>query len=228
MQPVFSIAIDGPAGAGKSSIAKLLAKRLGAIYLDTGAMYRTMALYMHEQNFRSADAMAKAANDPKIEVKFVGNEQHMLLNGADVTERLRSPEASMLASRVATVPEVRERLVNLQREIAAGHAVIMDGRDIGTKVLPNATLKVYLTASCEVRAERRFKELSEKDPEITYESVLEDIIKRDYNDAHRAASPMMQAKDAVRMDSSNMTPNEVVAAIIDLLLKAIPAKGAEE
>lgn len=221
MQPIFSIAIDGPAGAGKSTIAKALAERLGAIYLDTGAMYRTVALYMHDADINGAESIARAVNDPKIEVQFVNGKQHMLLNGVDVNARLRTPEASMMASRVSAVPAVRERLVALQREIAAGHAVVMDGRDIGTKVLPNATLKVYLTASCEVRAERRFAELKESNPDLTLEQVLADIVERDYNDAHREASPMYQASDAIRIDTSNMNRDQVVAAIIDLLLKAL-------
>ncbi len=221
MQPIFSIAIDGPAGAGKSTIAKALAERLGAIYLDTGAMYRTVALYMHDADINGAESIARAVNDPKIEVQFVNGKQHMLLNGVDVNDRLRTPEASMMASRVSAVPAVRERLVALQREIAAGHAVVMDGRDIGTKVLPNATLKVYLTASCEVRAERRFAELKESNPNLTLEQVLADIVERDYNDAHREASPMYQASDAIRIDTSNMNRDQVVAAIIDLLLKAL-------
>lgn len=221
MQPIFSIAIDGPAGAGKSTIAKALAERLGAIYLDTGAMYRTVALYMHDADINGAESIARAVNGPKIEVQFVNGKQHMLLNGVDVNDRLRTPEASMMASRVSAVPAVRERLVALQREIAAGHAVVMDGRDIGTKVLPNATLKVYLTASCEVRAERRFAELKESNPNLTLEQVLADIVERDYNDAHREASPMYQASDAIRIDTSNMNRDQVVAAIIDLLLKAL-------
>jgi len=221
LQPIFSIAIDGPAGAGKSTIAKALAERLGAIYLDTGAMYRTVALYMHDADINGAESIARAVNDPKIEVQFVNGKQHMLLNGVDVNDRLRTPEASMMASRVSAVPAVRERLVALQREIAAGHAVVMDGRDIGTKVLPNATLKVYLTASCEVRAERRFAELKESNPNLTLEQVLADIVERDYNDAHREASPMYQASDAIRIDTSNMNRDQVVAAIIDLLLKAL-------
>ncbi len=221
MQPIFSIAIDGPAGAGKSTIAKALAERLGAIYLDTGAMYRTVALYMHDADINGAESIARAVNGPKIEVQFVNGKQHMLLNGVDVNDRLRTPEASMMASRVSAVPAVRERLVALQREIAAGHAVVMDGRDIGTKVLPNATLKVYLTASCEVRAERRFAELKESNPNLTLEQVLADIVERDYNDAHREASPMYQASDAIRIDTSNMNRDQVVATIIDLLLKAL-------
>lgn len=223
MQPIFSIAIDGPAGAGKSTIARKLAERLGAIYLDTGAMYRTVALYMHDSDIQGSESIARAINDPKIEVQFQNGEQHMLLNGVDVNERLRSPEASMMASRVSAVPAVRERLVALQREIAAGHAVVMDGRDIGTKVLPNATLKVYLTASCEVRADRRFAELKDDNPTLTREQVLADIVERDYNDAHREASPLYQASDAVRIDTSNMNQDQVVAAIIDLLLKALRA-----
>ncbi len=217
LQSIFSIAIDGPAGAGKSSIAKSVSQRLNAIYLDTGAMYRTMALYMNQNNIQSNDAIAAAVNDVNIKVEFINGQQYMILDGTDVTGAIRSAEISMMASRVASVPEVRERLVALQREIAENHSVVMDGRDIGTKVLPNATLKIFLTASCEVRAERRFKEMREKNPEITYESVLEDIIKRDYNDSHREASPMVQAEDAVRVDTSDMTPEQVVARIIELL-----------
>ncbi len=217
LQSIFSIAIDGPAGAGKSSIAKTVSQRLNAIYLDTGAMYRTMALYMNQNNIQSNDAIAAAVNDVNIKVEFINGQQYMILDGTDVTGAIRSAEISMMASRVASVPEVRERLVALQREIAENHSVVMDGRDIGTKVLPNATLKIFLTASCEVRAERRFKEMREKNPEITYESVLEDIIKRDYNDSHREASPMVQAEDAVRVDTSDMTPEQVVARIIELL-----------
>ncbi len=217
LQSIFSIAIDGPAGAGKSSIAKTVSQRLNAIYLDTGAMYRTMALYMNQNNIQSNDAIAAAVNDVNIKVEFINGQQYMILDGTDVTGAIRSAEISMMASRVASVPEVRERLVALQREIAENHSVVMDGRDIGTKVLPNATLKIFLTASCEVRAERRFREMREKNPEITYESVLEDIIKRDYNDSHREASPMVQAEDAVRVDTSDMTPEQVVARIIELL-----------
>lgn len=214
MQKFFSIAIDGPAGAGKSTVAKAVARELGAAYLDTGAMYRTLGLYMNQRGLVRPEAIARAAAEPAVEVRFEGDEQRMLLGGEDVTDRIRTPEASMFASRVSAVPEVRQRLVELQREIAKGHSVVMDGRDIGTHVLPNATLKIYLTASCEVRAQRRYDELVRSGREVSYEDVLSDIVQRDYNDSHRAVSPMRQAEDAVRVDTSEMTAEEAVAAIV--------------
>lgn len=214
MQKFFSIAIDGPAGAGKSTVAKAVARELGAAYLDTGAMYRTLGLYMNQRGLVRPEAIARAAAEPAVEVRFEGEDQRMLLDGEDVTDRIRTPEASMFASRVSAVPEVRQRLVELQREIAKGHSVVMDGRDIGTHVLPNATLKIYLTASCEVRAQRRYDELVRSGREVSYEDVLSDIVQRDYNDSHRAVSPMRQAEDAVRVDTSEMTAEEAVAAIV--------------
>ena len=214
MQKIFSIAIDGPAGAGKSTVAKAVAKALGANYLDTGAMYRTIGLYMNQQHITGSDSIAKAVETPQIEVSFINGEQHMILDGTDVTSLIRSPEASMMASKVSAVPAVRERMVALQREIAQGTSVVMDGRDIGTCVLPDATLKIYLTASCEVRAQRRYDELVKAGKEQPYEDVLADIVKRDYDDSHRAVSPMRQAKDAVRVDTSAMTPEQVVDDIV--------------
>lgn len=214
MQKIFSIAIDGPAGAGKSTVARAVAEALGANYLDTGAMYRTMGLYMNREHITGADGMAKAAGKPKIGVSFINGEQHMILDGTDVTSLIRSPEASMMASKVSAVPEVRERMVALQREIARGTCVVMDGRDIGTCVLPDATVKIYLTASCEVRARRRYDELVRTGREQPYDDVLSDIIRRDYDDSHRAVSPMRQAEDAVRVDTSDMSPEQVVDAIV--------------
>lgn len=221
MQKVFSIAIDGPAGAGKSTVAKAVAKRLGAVYLDTGAMYRTMGLYMKQNNLSGTDSIARACGTPRVEVRFVGGEQHMILDGVDVTGLIRTPEASILASKVSAVVAVRERMVALQRQFAEGNSVVMDGRDIGTDVLPNATLKIYLTASCETRAQRRFEELRAKGREEPYEKVLADIVERDYNDSHRAASPMRQAEDAVRVDTSDMTIEQATDAIVRLAEKAI-------
>lgn len=214
MQKFFSIAIDGPAGAGKSTVAKAVARELGASYLDTGAMYRTIGLYMNQRGLVRPEAIARAVAEPVVEVRFDGEEQRMLLDGEDVTEKIRTPEASMFASRVSAVPEVRQRLVELQREIAQGHSVVMDGRDIGTHVLPNATLKIYLTASCEVRAQRRYDELVAKGREVSFEDVLSDIVQRDYNDSHRAVSPMRQAEDAVRVDTSEMTAEDAVQSIV--------------
>ena len=223
MQKIFSVAIDGPAGAGKSTVAKAVAKALDAAYLDTGAMYRTMGLYMAEHGHRRPEAIAEAARTPDLRVEFRDGVQRMFLDGEDVTERIRTPEAAAAASKVSTVGAVRERLVDLQREIARGQSVVMDGRDIGTVVLPDATVKIYLTASCEVRAKRRFDELTQAGKEIAYEQVLDDIVQRDYNDAHRAVSPMRQADDAVRVDTSEMTRDEVVADIVRRVRAAIEA-----
>lgn len=221
MQKIFSVAIDGPAGAGKSTVAKAVAKALNAAYLDTGAMYRTMGLYMAEHGHRRPEAIADAARTPDLRVEFRDGVQRMFLDGEDVTERIRTPEAAATASKVSAVGAVRERLVDLQREIARGQSVVMDGRDIGTVVLPDATVKIYLTASCEVRAKRRFDELTQAGKEIAYEQVLDDIVQRDYNDAHRAVSPMRQADDAVRVDTSEMTRDEVVADIVRRVRTAI-------
>ena len=223
MQKFFSVAIDGPAGAGKSTVAKAVAKALDAAYLDTGAMYRTMGLYMAEHGHRRPEAIAEAARTPDLRVEFRDGVQRMFLDGEDVTERIRTPEAAATASKVSAVGAVRERLVDLQREIARGQSVVMDGRDIGTVVLPDATVKIYLTASCEVRAKRRFDELTQAGKEIAYEQVLDDIVQRDYNDAHRAVSPMRQADDAVRVDTSEMTRDEVVADIVRRVRTAIEA-----
>ena len=223
MQKIFSVAIDGPAGAGKSTVAKAVAKALNAAYLDTGAMYRTMGLYMAEHGHRRPEAIAEAARTPDLRVEFRDGVQRMFLDGEDVTERIRTPEAAATASKVSAVGAVRERLVDLQREIARGQSVVMDGRDIGTVVLPDATVKIYLTASCEVRAKRRFDELTQAGKEIAYEQVLDDIVQRDYNDTHRAVSPMRQADDAVRVDTSEMTRDEVVADIVRRVRTAIEA-----
>ena len=223
MQKIFSVAIDGPAGAGKSTVAKAVAKALNAAYLDTGAMYRTMGLYMAEHGHRRPEAIAEAARTPDLRVEFRDGVQRMFLDGEDVTERIRTPEAAATASKVSAVGAARERLVDLQREIARGQSVVMDGRDIGTVVLPDATVKIYLTASCEVRAKRRFDELTQAGKEIAYEQVLDDIVQRDYNDAHRAVSPMRQADDAVRVDTSEMTRDEVVADIVRRVRTAIEA-----
>lgn len=223
MQKVFSIAIDGPAGAGKSTVAKAVAQALGAVYLDTGAMYRAMGLYMRDHDISGAERIANAAGKPDVQVRFVGGAQRVSLDGVDVTDRLHTPEASLMASKVSAVPAVRERMVALQREIARGQSIVMDGRDIGTYVLPEATLKIYLTASCEVRAERRYRQLAAAGKEESYEKVLSEIVERDFNDAHREASPMRQADDAVRVDTSDMTEAQVVDAIVARAKAAIAA-----
>ncbi len=221
MSTRFSIAIDGPSAAGKSTMAKALAKELGAMYLDTGAMYRAFGLYMLRRNAASDPAaIAAAVNDVEIDVRYVDGAQHIFLSGEDVSRAIREPEVSMAASAVSAVPEVRERMVALQRKIAEGQNVVMDGRDIGTKVLPDATLKIFLVASAEVRARRRCRELEEKGMAEPYEKVLREMQERDYQDTHRAASPLRRADDAVEVDSSDMTPEETVAAMLRLAREA--------
>lgn len=223
MQKVFSIAIDGPAGAGKSSIAKILAKRLDAMYLDTGAMYRTIGLYMlrNEININDANSIAAHVNEVNISVSYENGTQRMYLDGQDVSEAIRTPDASMAASKVSAVPEVRVRLVDLQRKIAEGQNVVMDGRDIGTHVLPNATLKIYLTASAEVRAHRRQLELEAKGQHEPFEKVLAEMIERDYTDMNRKTSPLRPAEDAKRVDCSDLTLEEVVSLIEKMAHNAI-------
>lgn len=222
MNKLFSIAIDGPAGAGKSTIARAAANQLGAMYLDTGAMYRTVGLYFLRKGLQEDRAeVARLAGDMDISVQFVDGQQRMLLDGEDVSEAIRTPEASMAASAVSAVPEVRERLVKLQQDTAKGVSIVMDGRDIGTKVLPDATLKLYITASAEVRALRRYTELRDKGEAPVYHEVLDDIVERDYNDTHRAASPLQRAEDAVLLDTSNMTIVQVLNEVERLAKAAI-------
>ena len=218
----FSIAIDGPAGAGKSTIAKALARELNAMYLDTGAMYRAIGLYMLRKGIQN-DAEAVAANVGLVEinVEYIDGAQHIFLGNEDVSATIREPEVSMAASAVSKVPEVRTRMVALQRKIAEGHSVIMDGRDIGTHVLPDATLKIFLTASAEERARRRCLELSEKGMPEPYEKVLEEMKQRDYQDSHRAASPLRPADDAVFVDTSDLDLEQSVAEMKKLAAEAI-------
>ena len=227
MRAVFSIAIDGPSGAGKSSVARAVAKRLGAMYLDTGAMYRAIGLYMLKTGVPLDDAQAIAANCAGADVRVgydAEGRQSVYLGDEDVSEAIRAAEVSLAASAVSTVPEVRERMVALQREIAKGHSVVMDGRDIGTKVLPDATLKVYLTASVDVRARRRHLELAQKGMNEPYEKVREELIRRDELDTHRAASPLCRAEDAVEVDCSQMTLAQVEERIAALAREAMEAK----
>ena len=223
MQNNFSIAIDGPAGAGKSTVARMLAKSLDAMYLDTGAMYRTIGLYMLRNDIPVTDAREVAAhvNDVDISVGYENGVQRMYLGGEDVTGAIRTPEAAIAASKVSAVPAVRKRLVALQRKIAEGHNVVMDGRDIGTHVLPDATLKIYLTASAEVRAQRRLAELEARGESESYEKVLTEMIDRDYTDMNRETSPLRPAADARRVDNSDLSPDEAVALIRKMAMEAI-------
>ena len=222
MQKIFSIAIDGPAGAGKSTVARAAAEALGAMYLDTGAMYRTVGLYFLRANhLEDRDEIARQVDGLNVQVKFMDGAQHMLLEDEDVTEAIRTPEASMAASAVGAVPEVRAYLVRLQQETARGISIVMDGRDIGTHVLPDATLKVYLTATTEVRALRRYAELRGKGETPAYHCVLDDLVERDYNDMHRAASPLMRAEDAQLLDTSTLTLKQSVDELVRLARAAI-------
>ena len=222
MNDTFSIAIDGPAGAGKSTMAKALAKALDAMYLDTGAMYRAFGLAMLRQgvDIRDHDAVAARADAVDIDVNYVDGTQRIYLAGDDVTGEIRSPEVSEAASAISAVAEVRARMVALQRQIAAGHDVVMDGRDIGTAVLPNATLKIFLTASPEERARRRCVELEEKGMPQPYEQVLAEMKARDYRDTHREASPLRAAEDAITLDTSNLNLEQSIQALLDLAARA--------
>ncbi len=213
-----NIAIDGPAGAGKSTIAKQLAKDLGYIYVDTGAMYRAMGLYFTSMQIdpQDGDKISEAAKDAVVSLSYVDGMQHVLLNGKDVTGEIRTEEAGKMASATSGYPAVREHLTNLQKELAAKENVVMDGRDIGTCVLPNADLKVYLTASSEVRGKRRYKELVEKGVEADLDVIIEDIEKRDAADMSREVSPLRQAEDALLLDSSELTIDQVVETMKDM------------
>ncbi len=209
---MFSVAIDGPAGAGKSSVAKAAAKELGFVYVDTGALYRTIALYLLEHGVAPDDPAAVEAALPRIKIglSYGPQGQQMFLCGEDVTDRIRTPEVSAATSTCSAIPAVRAFLLELQRELAAENNVLMDGRDIGTVVLPNASLKVFLTASPEERARRRVKQLEESGRKAEYETVFQDIVKRDHQDSHRAAAPLRQAEDALLLDTSGMTFQESV------------------
>lgn len=212
------IAIDGPAGAGKSTIAKLVSGKLGFIYVDTGAMYRAMALYLSRMNVNpdNADEVGEKAQSAEITIKYVDGEQVVMLGDENVNGLIRSSEVSAMASRTSQVARLREKLVELQQKLAETENVVMDGRDIGTVVLPNADLKIYLTASVQVRAMRRYKEMIAKGQEAVLEEIEKDIEDRDYRDMHREASPLKQADDAVLVDTSDMSIEEVADKIIEL------------
>ena len=213
-----NVAIDGPAGAGKSTIAKRIARRLGYIYVDTGAMYRAMAYYLIQNQVDAADqeAIAAACQHADISICYQDGEQVVLLNGENVNAYLRTEAVGNMASVSSAVPEVRKKLVELQQKLARETNVVMDGRDIGTVVLPDADVKVYLTASVETRAKRRFLELQEKGEPADLAKIAADIEDRDYRDMHRDISPLRQAEDATLVDSSNMTIDQVVERILEL------------
>ena len=218
----MNIAIDGPAGAGKSTIAKRLAKKLGFIYVDTGAMYRAMAYYFLQHNIDAKDenAIAAACPDVDVTITYENGEQQVLLNGENVNGVIRNEEVGNMASSTSVYPVVRKKLVELQRQLAKSADVIMDGRDIGTCVLPDAQVKIYLTASSATRAKRRYDELTEKGVSCDLAEIEKDIIDRDYRDMHRETSPLRQAEDAVLVDSSEINIDEVVDAIYQVYSEA--------
>lgn len=223
----INVAIDGPAGAGKSTISRKAAETLGFIYVDTGALYRTVGVSAMRKkvDMESDEAIISVLPETKVEMKFIDGEQKMFLNGEDVSKEIRFPEASMAASRVSAVPAVRDFLFNLQRELAEKNDCVMDGRDIGTVVLPHAQVKIFLTASPECRADRRCRELNEKGIEANYEDVLADIIKRDYNDSHREIAPLRPAEDSVLLDTSGNELHQSVQLVTDTIKKVMTEKG---
>ena len=216
---MISIAIDGPAGAGKSSVSRRAAKQLGYIYVDTGALYRAVGLKFSQLGIDPSfeEKIDPVLQNTTVEFRFLEGEQHVFLDGKDVNDQIRTPEASMMASAVSAKPAVRTFLLEMQRKIAREQNVIMDGRDIGTVVLPDATVKIFLTASDTVRAERRFKELSEKGETVDFNDVLHDIQMRDYNDSHRATAPLKQAEDAVFADTSSCTFEQSVDLVLSII-----------
>lgn len=220
-----AVAVDGPVGAGKSTIARAAAERLGFVYFDTGALYRAVGLYCSRNGVDLKNGADIAARLPEIslELKLINGAQRVFLNGEDVSEEIRLPEISMAASAVSAVPEVRAALLDIQRSMARTNSVIMDGRDIGTVVLPNADVKIFLTARAEIRAKRRYDELLKKGVETTFESVLDDLNERDYNDSHRAAAPLKQAQDAVLADTSELDFEQSVALVCKIIEET--AKG---
>lgn len=216
---MYSIAIDGPAGAGKSTIAKAIAEKVGYIYVDTGAMYRAMALYFIRKGIEGTDTERIVSECPNIKVTlgYEDGQQQVFLNGENVTGFLREEEVGKMASVTSAIPEVRAALLDLQRGLADSADVLMDGRDIGTHVLPNATLKIYLTASADVRAKRRFDELTAKGIDCDFDQIREDIIRRDEQDMTRKTAPLRQAEDAVLVDSSEMSIDQVIDKVLACL-----------
>lgn len=219
---MIKIAIDGPSGAGKSTVAKALSKKLGIVYVDTGALYRTVGYFVKQcgKDPKNAEEVSALLPQITIEVKYVDGAQKVFLNGEDLGDRIRQPEISMYASAVSAIPAVRAFLLDTQRDIAKKNSVVMDGRDIGTVILPDAEVKIFMTASAEARAERRFKELVEKGESVTYDTVLAEMIERDSNDRNRAVAPAIPAEDAIHLDNSHMTIEENVSAIIEIIEKS--------
>lgn len=220
---MISVAIDGPAGAGKSTLARKAAAQLGFIYVDTGALYRTVGLKFSKMGANTdlnCDISSVLA-DTTVDIRFVDGEQRVFLDGVDVSEEIRTPVASMMASAVSAKGEVRAFLLEMQRKLARENNVLMDGRDIGTVVLPNATVKIFLTASAEERARRRYDELINKGMTITFKEVYDDMVQRDYNDSHREIAPLKQADDAVLADTTGLEPQESLELILNIVKERI-------
>ncbi len=218
---MLNIALDGPSGSGKSTVAKIIAKKLDILYLDTGAMYRACAL---EALYRGVNCLDEGAvesfiNEIDLKIVYENGAQKTILRGEDVSQKIRQNEVSMMASNISSLPCVRKKMVEMQRDVARGVDCILDGRDIGTHVLPDAEFKFYVTARPEVRAERRYKELTEKGQTVEYDKILEEINVRDYNDSHREFSPLRQAADAILLDTSEMTIDEVTEFILSKVKK---------
>ena len=218
-EKMISVAIDGPAGAGKSTIARAVAAKLGFIYVDTGALYRAVGLYGLRKGVdtTSADQMLPLLEEIKVEMIYVEGEQRVLLNGEDVSEAIRLGDASMAASNVSAIQGVRDFLFDLQKDMARRHNVVMDGRDIGTVVLPEAQVKIFLTATPEERATRRYNELLGKGQQVDFDKLLAEVKQRDYNDSHRAAAPLKQADDAVLVDTTGLAKEESIQKIFELV-----------
>ena len=218
---MIRIAIDGPGGAGKSSVAKAVARELGIIYVDTGALYRNIGLYMLDNGIEPTDKeqVTLALSNINLELKFENGAQIILLNGVNRGDEIRTPAASMVASAVSAIGSVREFLLNMQRDTARKSSVIMDGRDIGTVILPDAEVKIFLTASPEARAKRRYEELRAKGSDISYDKVYEEMVERDKNDSTRALAPCVQAEDAILLDNSSLTPEQTVARVLKIVKK---------
>ena len=214
----YNVAIDGPAGAGKSTIAKLVAKEKGYIYVDTGAMYRGLAIHFLNKGVNPDDreAVAEACRDAEVSIGYEDGVQQIYLNGENVTSMLRTEEVGNMASRTSAIPQVREKLLKLQRSLAREKDVIMDGRDIGTNILPEAQLKIFLTASTEKRADRRYRELQEKGEPADFEKIRRDIEERDNRDRNRKTAPLRQAPDAVLVDTTDMDIDQVTERILEL------------
>lgn len=217
---MIAVAIDGPVGAGKSSLARICAGRLGYIYVDTGALYRTVGLFCTRNNINTDNHTAvrlALESKLKLEIRLIDGTQHVYMNGEDVSEEIRTPEMSMMASKVSAIGEVRRYLVDIQRKMAEENNVIMDGRDIGTVILPDAQVKIFITAKPEIRAKRRYDELVAKGMDVKFEDVLSDLNQRDYNDSHRAEAPLKQAEDAVLLDTSGLDFEGSAEAIIKII-----------